>query len=90
MRVPKIALKRASTVTFQRLFVDINVEKWLRTIFECILFQPMRVAVGFSFLTKHPVENNISYMYAAQELAFAKARINKEVKNLILYFKVKD
>lgn len=30
--------------------------------------QEMKIYVGFSFLTKNPVDNTLSYMYAARDL----------------------
>ena len=68
------------TIRFQRLFVDIDLHEWVISILKQLLFQPMTIAVGFSFLTKHPIENTISYMYAAPELAFARAKIQNKVK----------
>ena len=49
-------------------------------VFDCLLIQPMRVKVGFSFLTRHPLTDEVGYMYAAPELAFAEANIETKVE----------
>ena len=70
------------TIRCQKLFKDLDVYSWMSQIFECLLIQPMRIKVGFSFLTRHPLNEEIGYMYAAPELAFAEAVIENEVKTI--------
>ena len=53
-------------------------------VFECLLIQPMRIKLGFSFLTRHPLTDEIGYMYAAPELAFAEANIENKVKKTLI------
>ena len=82
MFIPKRALKssnKPSTIRFQRLAVDLDVHEWVISILKQTLFQPMHIAVGFSFLTRHPLDHTLSYMYAAPELAFAKTRVRTKV-----------
>ena len=82
MFVPQRALKsstKPSTIRFQRLAYDLDVHEWIISILKQMLFQPMQIAVGFSFLTRHPLEHTLSYMFAAPELAFAKTRVRTKV-----------
>ena len=54
--------------------------QWLTEIFDVLLIQRMRIQVGFSFLTKHPLTHSVEYMYAAPELAYKSAIIETQVR----------
>ena len=73
------------TIRFQKLCNNINVHDWLTEICDVLLIQPMRIRVGFSFLTKHPTKHNLQYMYAAPELAYANGVIETEVSHTSNY-----
>ena len=51
----------------------------MTNVFDTLLIQPMRIKVGFSFLSRHPLTNTVQYMYAAPELAYAEANIESKV-----------
>ena len=89
MFIPKRALKsstKPSTIRLQRLCHDLDVHEWVMSVMEQLLFSPMKVAIGFSFLTRHPLDQNISYMFAAPELAFLKAYVREEVSFISCIF----
>ena len=76
-KVQQLTWEKKTTIRFQRLFAGLDVYEWISEIFENLLFQPFKVSVGFSFLTHHPTNEKkpMSYMYVAQELSFASAKI---------------
>ena len=55
-----------------------DVYSWIVSVFDCLLFQPMRINVGFSFLTEDSVKGTIGYWYAVQELAYFKTKVTKK------------
>ena len=55
-----------------------DVYQWIVSVFDCLLFQPMRINVGFSFLTEDTVNSTIGYWYAVQELAYYKTKVVKK------------
>ena len=77
-------LFKRCTIRCQKLFHNLDVFQWLTAIFDVLLVQPMRVKVGFSFLTRHPLTNTIQYMYAAPELAYAETTIDTKVSDTLI------